>query len=310
MMRIGVNPTGDSGCDGSACAHYDPFRVDWAENLLGNGLLLRHEIGHLVFYSMLDRSWDLGCSTHEWGGFSGRGFRSCEWGSYATEEGVPTLIALRSITTADTNTWLCGMNRSSTVGNQDACSECRFAPLSVDKMAACGSPAPVPDAFRGIGDTFATQKTDCARLDPLRCACPDITGGPMNTPDGVCDNYQSLGWRNLVQVVRFFWDILDTSTDGGRDNTDMTMSGAAGLAAMFESIPCIANTDYGKQHTCQECNRAVGGCTPVETDSSTPDPAAGTRDGFNLYDFSFFIPDGLDGQWDERDINCASGALD
>lgn len=306
MMRLGIDSTGGSGCSGGAgaCALYDEFEVKLPSTIIGNGLLLRHEMSHLVFFSMLKRSWDLGCSSDLWANSGGRDFRSCEWGSHVTEEGTPTFIALRSVTSADTNSWICGMYWTSAVGNQDACSECRYLGLSNDKMVDCGTPSQA-DAFRGIGDSFATQKTDCARVQASMCSCTDSAPA-----DGVCDSYQSIGWRNVVQAVRFFWDILDTSTDGGRDNTDMSMGGSGGLAEVFEDIPCVGGTNHGANHDCQECNVAGGGCTPAATSSSTPNPAAGTRDGFNLYDFSFFIPDGIDGQWDERDINCAAGALD
>ena len=205
--------------------------------------------------------------------------------------------------------WFCSTNaEAANLGGgtgQNSCSECRTnAQADADRMIDCGGTS---NAFRGIGDDFATSASHCIRLkqgegcDWTSSGCDDFSPA-----DGWCDGnfYQTHGWRNHIQILRFYWDILDTSTDGGLDDTNLQMFGVNGFATAIEAMPCSA-AGAGTDGNCNEFSSSP--CNPLDANGLPVSPMTGSRDAYNPFDFAQFIPLNQD---QERALNCVAGAGD
>lgn len=121
-------------------------------------------------------------------------------------------------------------------------------------------------------------------------------------------DYQKLGWRNTRQVMRFFWDMIDTNDEGGTypDDTDLSM---AGLVAVFEGMTCTgATSEYGDDGTCNEPTRPTSGsCTPSSSSAAPVTPMTSTRDSYNIWDIAAIVGGN---QSAERSLNCVEEAED
>ena len=135
------------------------------------------------------------------------------------------------------------------------------------------------------------------RLSPIAgCSgCP--TGA-----DGYCiPLYGALaGWRNNIQVMRFMWDLIDASTDGGWDSVDYT---AGSLVTAMQSMP----TGFGVDGSCRESERPPGqSCNPA-VNGDPVSGGTGSRDAYNPRDISDLLPEDLT---NVMDINCVGFATD
>ena len=294
-----------SGTGSLGCASQANWDIELDESLYPNGGFTRHELGHMVHFALHDRDqcWGSGCVSCKSDNYDSSGGReavSCEWGYHAMVEGFPSFVAVRSLTTNDTNAWYCICHDTT---NQDVCSETAVGTLDNDRIDDCVGFAANTWGFRGVGDDFATTTDHCVRVEENEgCNCVDTSPN-----DGICDNYDELGWRNTQQVVRFFWDVVDTNNEGGNDNTDLSMNGTNGLADTIEDMSC-SGVYYGIDGTCNEPNRGTGSsCSPSATNGSAIFPMTATRDSYNVWDMAAAI---AGNQTDEREINCVDGATD
>ncbi|MBI3202782.1 MAG: hypothetical protein HYZ29_14685 [Myxococcales bacterium] len=272
---------GNATADWGLLMQYDTYN---------RGSVTRHELGHLVREALHDRACSLDrCSTYNLYSAGSYDADSCEYGSAAFNEGIASFFGIRSATTHDTNVWDC---RCRDNGNQGICSQTSNNLTTPDKVQDCTG-----GGFVGVGDRWIVSSETCKRLSPTNgCSgCP--TGA-----DGFCiPLYSALaGWRNVVQVMRFMWDLIDTSSDGGWDNVDYT---AGSLVTAMQSMP----TGFGEDGSCrepehppaQDCNPAVDG-SPVSG-------GTGSRDAYNPRDISDLLPEDLA---NVMDINCVGFATD
>lgn len=267
---------------------------DWAVVLgydaYNRGATIRHELGHAVREAMHDRTCQfIGCSTYDLN-YSGNYFLdSCEYGSAAFNEGFANFIAVTSVTTHDTNAWICSCSDNA---NQDVCSELSNGTVSGDGRIDCGG---LFTDFVAIGDRWVTSTAWCKKVrESLGCS------GCTQDSNGFCTNGSLFGWRNVVQVTRFLWDLVDTSTDGGYDSIDYTMGG---LISAIQGMP----QGYGVDGSCRESERALPSeCNP-STNGAPVTGGAGSRDAYDVRDISDLLPE--DETW-VRSINCVSLATD
>jgi len=107
-----------------------------------------------------------------------------------------------------------------------------------------------------------------------------------------------------VDVVRFFWDVLDTSDDttlgGLSDDTDLRMNS---LTAAFEGMPCTG-TDFGVSGSCNEFDLSATTCAPA-SDTAAPVGWTRSRDSYNVFDLGLII---AGDQTNERKTNCVGDA--
>lgn len=306
----GQNPCGQVG----GCAPLVGWGVH-VNNIAGNGMLMRHEIGHSVHQAIHGKQTQFtNCTSASYGGSTDRDHQGCEWGSYITLEMFVNVLAYRSIVDEDVaeNVWRCGATTSGRLQtmtqpqlSQDFCNACRANALADDdRILNCPN---TTHLFAGIGDDFASSNQHCTRLQTtLGCNCPDTNG------DAVCDDFQSaqsLGWRNPVNFERFLWDVLDANSEGALDTNDLDIfdlvDAMYGMGYLDIPIP------WGADGTCWEHQTANGNnCLPASASASVPPgpiAAAGTRDGYNAIDFAQAIPGS---QGNEMQLNCVQGAPD
>jgi hypothetical protein len=303
------------------------FQGTWSIDLDAStydlGGLVRHEVGHMVHFAVHDRSQNWGCNSDALANVAGRKATSCEWGYQAMLEGLPTFFAVRSITSNDTNVWFC---QCADAANQDQCSEVASGASGFDNDRIQGCPDGEAWGWRGIGDAFAFSRDQCTRVRKVE-GCSVFTDTNQNgvwnegetqycssSSGGVCTDYWKHGHRNTVQVVRFFWDVLDASNEaplesyGHIDDTTLAMDGAGGLVSVFESMPCPGT---GEGH-CSEPSWQAPTCYPASaTASGTWWPMGFTRDSYNPYDFGQLIAGVDEGSaTSELQLNCMGWAGD
>jgi hypothetical protein len=257
------------------------------------GSILRHELGHIVHFQTHGLMRDFACQTPNFGkpniGYQGASGHSCEYHSEAFTEGIATFFGVRSITSNDTGAFACGCGD---LGNKDTCSD--LANLSTepdgngDWIFAC-SGSGVGEGFVGVGDDWSNGTSTCTRVrQDHGCNC---SGSPCSA-----SFREANGFRNIPQVVRYLWDMIDDSDEGGDD----TNLGVTQVVAALESMPCTSS-NKGLDGSCHE--QATSPCDP-STDGAT---AVGSRDRYGLYDLSELLAGSQSG---ERTLNCVSGAPD
>lgn len=336
----------EPSCGGSGCADGDDWRLELNETLFNDGALVRHEVGHLVYFALHGLNQGavgggVSCTSSMLDNVDGRGPISCEWGVFAMAEGLPSFWGIRSVMEHNTNgnVWWCPRSDDTDLDNQDSCSQQAEATHDSDRVEDLPwEPTSDNLGWRGIGDNYVTSRCHCSRLstssqgcticvdgdnnglcpdDPADYnACPDTSrdtacGDPSGSGgDTICDDYKDMGFRNTNQVARFFWDILDGNNEGS-DDSDFN---ASTLADVFEDMKCLTgSSDYGgDEDGCNEPHRFSGGtCNP-------PNQASGsvwgihttTRDSYNIYDLAWAIPDTPTDQSGERSLNCVEDATD
>lgn len=287
------------------------------------GMTVRHETGHAVHAAVHGRKPNGMCysdrlldstpppGTHR--------ADSCEYGYAAMTEGIAEFFAVRSMVVTDTNqAFSCRCHDESTP-NQDTCSETAPGALADDdRILGCTG---FPDTgFKGLGDDFVTQRTQCVRVASLQnygCHCDDFGTPPDGfcdtqpsfaqpcpdafMPFGVCDNHEALGWRNESNIARFFWDVLDPNNEAN-DNDTYSISS---IVADLEAMACDASV-FGDDDTCNEPNEATSAdCTPAET--VIPFTLYSTRDAYNVWDVASVL---TGDQSLERWNNCVDLASD
>lgn len=178
------------------------------------GSLIRHEFGHGVREALHDRICGFaGCSSYNYNFVDGYTSESCEYGSAAFNEGIATFFGIRSATVHDTNVWDCRCRDNNNQGIRSQTSNSLTTP---DRVQECANQS---GEFVGVGDRWIVSSATCKRLKKASGCNECLAGG-----DGYCTSLWNglLGWRNSIQVARFLWDLIDTSTDGGSDNVDYT----------------------------------------------------------------------------------------
>ncbi len=292
-MRLGYESTW--GGTGGTTAGPWGFLVGYDAFAMGS--VIRHEFGHLVHAQMHHLQRSSMCETYNFNEpplpNPGNAARHCEYGSKAMSEGLTQFIGVRSIVDSTGDAFICTCFDPL---NQDRCSELAFVPDSDgDKMMGCNG------SFDGVGwvgisDNFSNDNSDCIRLrKDNSCNC---TGSPCEPTF-----WQQNGWRNSDQVARFLWDMIDAGSDGGQDDTSLTIQD---LTATIEGMPCSAG-NIGVDGSCHEQARTnPANCNPAMDGATSPN-GTGTRDSFNVYDFAEMI---VGDQAAERTLNCAQGALD
>jgi hypothetical protein len=314
--------TDQDPCNGAnGCAPLVGWGVH-VNNIAGNGMLMRHEVGHSVHQAIHGKQTQFtNCTSPNYGGSTGRDHQGCEWGSYITLEMFVNVLAYRSIVDEDVaeNVWRCGATTSGRLPDpskvppqpqlsQDFCNACRANALADDdRIINCPN---TTHLFAGIGDDFASSLLHCTRLQTtLGCNCPDTDA------NSICDDYQgtisaatSLGWRNPVNFERFLWDVLDANDEGALDANDLDIFDV--VTAMYGMGYANSPIPWGADGTCWEHQPANGNCLP-QSPSASVQPgsfaAAGTRDGYNARDFEDAIPGS---QLNEMVLNCVQGAPD
>ena len=286
-----------------------------AINVAGNGMLMRHEVGHAIHSAIHGKvSWSSCSGSPNYGGSGSRDHRGCEWGPYITREMFVNVLAYRTIVDEDqtTDVWRCGSTTLARVYAspprlQDLCVGCRtVGSADADRISNCLGDG---DLFVGIGDLYATSPSHCTLLERIRgCgACIDTTPA-----DGICDDYQSaasLAWRNPVNFERFMWDLLDSSNEsflGVADNSNLAISDL--VATMSTTMGFGGNVPAGQDGTYREPSPVLGGdCVPEYGNDPPTGSGVGTRDGYNVRDFEEAVTGSQVGL---MTINCVSGAVD
>lgn len=291
----------ETGYNATSWADFPNWGVHLNENDVNKGAVIRHEVGHLVYATMLRGNRAGNCVSYAYNNAASHGGESCEWGETATGEGVAHFIATRSITYSDENAWLCTCFDPA---NQDICSEVAVGVLEDDRNQVCSNGS---GRFSGIGDTYASTQNHCTQLKRTGgngCLCPGFENG------NYCSSLWSMlggGFRNEVQVARFLWDLIDTHNEGA-DLTDLSMGGVGGLASIFEGMACDSNAGYGVDGTCNEPSRANDAdCIPNPPTDAEVTPHQGTRDSLNVFDIADVVPGDQTGI---RTVNCVQGAGD
>ena len=299
---------GESG----GCASVGGWYVA-AINIAGNGMLMRHEIGHSLHQAIHGRVGLSDCAGSEnFGGSSSRDHRGCEWGSLITREMFVNVLGYRTIAKEDqtTDIWRCGSTTSARVTAgvaQDLCVQCRAAGNSDDdRIVNClGS----GDLFVGIGDTYANAPQHCTRLERAK-GCGTCTD--TSPADGICDDYTSasgLGWRNPVNFERYIWDLLDASNESYVTLADTSNLSINDLVTIMSTTMGSGNGPGGQDGTFREPSPVGGGsCVPDATvGPNSRDGGGGTRDGYNARDFEQAVPNS---QVSLMGINSVAGAVD
>lgn len=184
-----------------------------------SGGTLRHELGHMISYALHNRQKNLNCWDYTYDGqtVDNHFTRSCEYGFPANFEGIASFWATRSITSHDTNAWMCFCGSDATTFSQNVCSTLISTMSSdTDRVVDCDGGDDGEGYFFGVGDTWVTGTSQC--VNP--------------TPNTGSDCGVSGGWRNEINVTRLLWDLIDTN-DEGADDTDLT---ATTLANAFEGM--------------------------------------------------------------------------
>ena len=275
--------------------------------------MIRHELGHIVHGQIHHRERDATCGDSDNYRLPTTSYnRNCEYGSTATKEGIPNFIAVRSIVDNSNKAFYCKCLDpvEGSGANLDLCSELAQQSTSDpdgDSLTDCVDDGiqrlDISDYFAGVGDYWSVGPSTCVRLRADE-AC-DCNASPCNTSD-----YQSMGWRNPIQIMRFLWDMVDTPTDGGLD--DATYSIGTFVSSM-ESMPC-AGSKGGVDGSCEEqavpvfplCLFPPCTCNPASDGATTPS-GTGTRDSYNMYDIAEVLPNNENA---ERTLNCVQGAPD
>ncbi len=262
------------------------------------GSLVRHELGHAVREALHDRKCSFsggpfghGCSSYNYNFTAGYDSDSCEYGSAAFNEGIASFFGTRTATAHDTNVWDC---RCRDNNNQGVCSQTSNNLTTPDRVRAC------PDLdgdFVGVGDRWIVSSATCKRLNPGKGCYGCATGS-----DGFCTPlYSALwGWRNVVQVQRFMWDLIDTNNEGGNDTIDYS---ASSLITAMQAMP----TGWGVDGSCRESEKAPGqDCNP-SIDGALVTGGTGSRDAYNPRDISDLLPQDLTAV---MHLNCVGFATD
>lgn len=301
-VRIGYEDTFDGG--GIANPSWNGLILGW--NRYRNGAIVRHELGHLAHGYLHGGHRNADCQTYNFNTpstssplYNKYSDRSCEYGSAATSEGFASFLGLRSIVESGINAFWCTCESPA---SQQVCSDLAagLSDSDGDWMTGCvANSGLAPVGFLGVGDIWADHPFDCIRLrGDESCTC---SGSPCSPAF-----YNDAGWRNYAQVLRFLWDMLDSTTDGGQDDTELTISG---LLNSIVAMPCNGNFG-GFDGSCEEQASTelppFFRCNP-STDGFLAPPGSGTRDSYNVYDFAeAFSGD----QAAERTLNCVQGATD
>jgi len=285
-LRIGYSAEYTSG-GGVANSSANTIVFDW--DVYPYGDVARHELSHIAVGHMFRHDRDSACMSYHYNGDT-NGSRlplGCEWGSTATNEGLADFFAVRSITT-NQNAFLCGCNDPA---NQDLCSEnAASPPTDSDGFWYC----PTGQWFLGVGDDWSNGTGTCLNLEvgmAGHCNC----GTSCNASED-----QDNGWRNALQLARFFWDLIDGNDEGG-DDTDLTTPDFVGI---LQAMLCVGNYG-GVDNSCEEQAPAPGGsCNPLD-DTLTGPSGAGTRDQVNAHDIAALVPGSQEA---ERELNCVHAA--
>ncbi|MFO0586286.1 MAG: hypothetical protein U0441_02040 [Polyangiaceae bacterium] len=264
----------------------------------------RHELGHTI-HNTIHNGQQLmadpatSCMSYNLMGAGGHNDLSCEYGFTATKEGLASFFAMRSLTSNDTEVFFCSCNPDAGIGDgQDVCSKRAAAMLGASPDADRIDEACTGGAVAGVGDRYSNGTATCARvLKDRGCNCASST----------CEDAFRLssGWQNENQVMRFLWDVVDSSDDGGLDQTDESITS---LVALMEAMPC--SSALHADGTCNEPNNTSGGvpsCTPASDSALQSAPHQGTRHSYNVWDIAEMVPGD---QGNERTLNCVQGATD
>lgn len=199
---------------------------------------IRHELGHWVQAALHNFQQYNECLNYRYDGDNANppshGFSSCEYGYAAHKEAIATFIAVRSVTSNDTNAWFCQFGSGF---NHDQC--------SLDVKNRAGDPnndGINPETLWSIiGDRYATTASRCAISDSF-CKCGGA-GEPVCTDQTFRNNN---GFRNEVQPARLYWDALDTNNEGS-DDVDLSMGG---IISAFLAMPSgTANNQFNEPGT-------------------------------------------------------------
>lgn len=289
----------------------------WVDITAGNynlGALIRHELGHVVHDALhgkyangqWNRRWGP-CTNYSYGNVPTHAGIGCEWGSAATSEGIASFFGIRSlVTTEDRFAWGCGCRDNGDQGLcTDSANDINTSPQRIATTCNGG--------VAGIGDAYVTSPSHCPRVTAAAgcqsCVTSQLDGQVICAPcpdidaDGLCDNYQALGFRQELNVVRYLWDIMDINAESGDDTT----RSIANIAQFFVLVPCQYNL-AGSDGSCNEPERISGACNPVSNVGDVPQAYGnGTRDSYNMRDLAVLLNTGSNG---ELGLNCGANALD
>ncbi len=299
-----------SAADGIFRVVYGPEDPNGGGNFMGTwgirigfgeynrGSLTRHELGHAVREALHDRKCSFnggpggnGCSTYGYNFVGNYNSDTCEYGSAAFNEGIASFFGTRTATAHDTNVWDC---RCRDNYNQGICSQMSNNLTTPDRVQACPSQG---GDFVGIGDRWIVSSATCKRLNP-NGGCNDCATGT----DGFCVPFYSAlwGWRNVVQVQRFLWDLIDTSTDGGTETIDYSIGS---LITAMQAMP----TGWGVDGSCRESEKPPSAACNPATNGLPVTGGTGSRDAYNPKDISDLLPEDLAGV---MHLNCVGFATD
>lgn len=259
---------------------YDAYNV---------GIVTRHELGHGVREALHDRICGFtGCTSYNYNFKDGYDRESCEYGSAAFNEGIASFFGVRSITYNDTNVWECTCRNNT---NQDVCSETSNGSVPGDGVQLCADNS---GTFVAVGDRWIVDTPQCKRVKESKgCTGCTVDG------NGYCASSFLYGWRNIVQVNRFMWDIVDTNNES-QDTIDYS---AGSLISAMQGMP----TGFGVDGSCRESERAPPPtCNPV-VNGDPPTGGTGSRDTYNPRDISDLLPENL--SW-VMALNCVGLAPD
>jgi hypothetical protein len=171
-----------------------------------------------------------------------------------------------------------------------------WTPRSRARDAACAERR--FNACKGKGGCKTELNACKGQNDCIGCDCASVT----------CEDAFRLseGWQNQTQVQRLLWDMIDSSTDSGQDDTNESISSFVGFMA---GMPCSEGTLH-VDGTCNEPNNKLGSvlvCTPPDDTDVQSAPHQGTRHSYNVWDLAELIPGD---QGSERTLNCVQGATD
>lgn len=236
---------------------YDSYRA---------GGIIRHELGHWVHQLAHKRLQAHTCFSYQRDGMEAHSYNTCEYSFAASMEGLAHFFAVRSVTSNDTNAWLCAYTNAP----PDECARSianRTADFDGDGAEEANS------SWIILGDAFVNQTSRCTVPYPLGCGC-----GGTNEPACTSITGRSInGGRMEGQIARFLWDVIDSNNESG-DDTDLAVQD---VIAGLEAMPC-SGTANG---SCNEAN-------------STPC----NYDGYSIFDISDALP--INGPRGEQILNC------
>jgi len=241
------------------------------------GGVIRHELGHWINQLMHTKNQSQNsCRDDAFAGSTGHTGRSCEYTVVSSSEGIADFVAVRSITSADTNAWICYSAMQGGYG-RDICSDLTFGRLADADNDGIGDAS----SYKLIGDDWANSATRCAVPDATTCGC----GANCATSA----NRALYGHRIETQIARFLWDLIDTNNEGGLDDIDMS---AGSLVTAWLGMPCDKNNT----------------ATWVDGSCNEPcPPLACKKDSYNPFDWSQMLPTD---ETAERALNCVANAID